>query len=1033
MLTGQPSVPGQYSYTLRATDNANGSNFADHTFSLNITPIQMIAPPPLHNELPGAQVGAPYSVTIAAAGGTAPYTFSPSAAGPIPPGLTLGADGTLSGTPTAAGVYAVAVVISDQAGHTHHLTFSVFVTATGTPDPMSAVSNDQLMDDASVGAPYRFALMEQRGGVAPFSWSVAAESTLPPGLAIVAGGNGVPDYLAGVPTTPGAYTFALTVTDAIGETVSPAFALNVSTLTLTPSEAAPGFVGVPYSLTLAPLGGVGPYAIQALPYWDMPPGLSLSASGVLSGTPTSAGGFAVRVLVTDSASATLSKLLLIAVDNAAGEAPTVRMAPRAIQLSYTQTFADPGPIAVGITTTSGTPAYTLAVEGIPGATLASAAGSAPGGTSVDLHVTTLGTGTYAGVLALSAPGSSLLVDSIPITVTVASVPPCTYTVSPGSTTMGAGAGGGSFALATSGACSWSAAVSDPWIALTSGASGTGAATIAYSVAANAGAAQRSGTISINGSVYTITQFGSACSFAINPAGLSAPASGGIASISVVASDSSCAWNASDLGASPASGMGNGTVTVTIPPNTNPGSQVLTATIAGQPFTVIESGIDCTVAISPSMASFADAGGIGTASITTAAACSYSTTSSPSWISLDSGSTGIGSGALHYTVSANSATTPRTGSVAIGGQTLTISQGAAACSVTLDTTLLGSPFGAGAGSGVIGVMTNGSNCAWSVSSNANWVTFAPNASSGNGSVNIGIAANPSTLSRSASVSIGGQSVTIAQSGQACSYALQSSTGTVPASGGSGSVGVLTPAACSWNPVSSDPSWLSAGGGAAGSGSAVFVAAVNPDPSPRTATLTIAGLTFTVTQPAAACTFSLDATSISVSGDGAASTSFAVGSGSPSCAPAPVSYANWITSVSTSFAGTSGTVSYTVQPNPYPSPRSGVIQIGDQSFTVTQGLAQSSCLYSLHAYGAAFNRGGGGGDVFGSPSALGCDPTATIGTDQPSFIALLPLSGPVNDIFTEPYSVAPFDTPLTAVIRLGRITFGGQLFVVKQVSW
>ncbi|MBZ5560561.1 MAG: hypothetical protein LAO77_25175, partial [Acidobacteriia bacterium] len=88
---------------------------------------------------------------------------------------------------------------------------------------------------------------------------------------------------------------------------------------------------------------------------------------------------------------------------------------------------------------------------------------------------------------------------------------------------------------------------------------------------------------------------------------------------------------------------------------------------------------------------------------------------------------------------------------------------------------------------------------------------------------------------------------------------------------------------------------------------------------------------------------------------------------------------------------------------------------------------------HAYGAVFNRGGGGGDVFGSPSALGCDPTSTIGTDQPSFITLLLLSGPVNDIFTQPFSVLPFDTPLTAVIRRGRITFGGQIFVVKQVSW
>ncbi len=82
---------------------------------------------------------------------------------------------------------------------------------------------------------------------------------------------------------------------------------------------------------------------------------------------------------------------------------------------------------------------------------------------------------------------------------------------------------------------------------------------------------------------------------------------------------------------------------------------------------------------------------------------------------------------------------------------------------------------------------------------------------------------------------------------------------------------------------------------------------------------------------------------------------------------------------------------------------------------------------------FNRGGGGGDVFGSATDTSCNPGPTIGTDQPSFISLGPLLGPTADVFTQPFSVAPFNTPLIAVTRRGRITFGGQIFVVKQVSW
>jgi len=171
---------------------------------------------------------------------------------------------------------------------------------------------------------------------------------------------------------------------------------------------------------------------------------------------------------------------------------------------------------------------------------------------------------------------------------------------------------------------------------------------------------------------------------------------------------------------------------------------------------------------------------------------------------------------------------------------------------------------------------------------------------------------------------------------------------------------------------------------------------------------------------------------VSGDGATGASFSF-SGPAACTPAPVSFANWITVDQTTFSGGLGSVTYSVQANPLSAARSGVIQIGEQTFTIAQAISQSACRYSLHAYGAVFNRGGGGGDVLGSGSDTACDPAPTIGTDAPSFISLRPLSGPVLDVFTQPFTIAPFETTLTAVIRRGRITFGGQIFVVKQVSW
>jgi hypothetical protein len=131
----------------------------------------------------------------------------------------------------------------------------------------------------------------------------------------------------------------------------------------------------------------------------------------------------------------------------------------------------------------------------------------------------------------------------------------------------------------------------------------------------------------------------------------------------------------------------------------------------------------------------------------------------------------------------------------------------------------------------------------------------------------------------------------------------------------------------------------------------------------------------------------------------------------------------------FNGTSGTVQYTVLPNPGTSNRVGTIRVGEQNFTVTE--TGGACGFSLNSYSALVGPlGDATHNVFGSPSALGCTPT--VGTDQPGFITIGSLFGPVSNIFTLPYTVVPFNS-ITPSLRLGRITFGGQIFVVKQTSY
>ena len=123
--------------------------------------------------------------------------------------------------------------------------------------------------------------------------------------------------------------------------------------------------------------------------------------------------------------------------------------------------------------------------------------------------------------------------------------------------------------------------------------------------------------------------------------------------------------------------GTNTVTVTVPQFSTGGTRQLTATIAGQTFTVNQTGVDCTVALSPYSASAPATGTLaertGSVAVTTPAGCSYATVLGPSWITVTSGETGTGSGTLVYVVDPNSTTTPRTGTLTIGGQAFQITQ------------------------------------------------------------------------------------------------------------------------------------------------------------------------------------------------------------------------------------------------------------------------------------------------------------------------------------------------------------------------
>ena len=91
---------------------------------------------------------------------------------------------------------------------------------------------------------------------------------------------------------------------------------------------------------------------------------------------------------------------------------------------------------------------------------------------------------------------------------------CTNTITPTSQVIGAGGGTGSINVASSGTCSWTTSNTSSWVAITSGASGTGNGTVWYSVSANTGTAARTAGLTVAGNIFTVNQSGVQATYTI---------------------------------------------------------------------------------------------------------------------------------------------------------------------------------------------------------------------------------------------------------------------------------------------------------------------------------------------------------------------------------------------------------------------------------------------------------------------------------------------------------------------------------------
>jgi len=302
----------------------------------------------------------------------------------------------------------------DESNNT--ITFNITISAPTSPLTVSPAASA----NPTVGQSFT-QQMSTTGGTSPYTYALVAGS-LPPGITF----NGSTGAFGGSATASGGYNFSIKVTDsaATPNTFTKPYQMNVgaATLSISPGTLPNGTATVAYSQQMSASGGIAPYS-YAMDTTNFPGGgtpLSISSTGLISGTPTTAGTATFRIVVTDSTSGT----------------------PAIATANYSMTI-DPlpppvaGPVSLPVAYNSNLNPVTLSLSG--GAASSVAIGTAPLHGSTSVSGTTIKytpTTGYNGPDSFTYTATNVGGTSSPATVSVTMTAP-TITVSPSGTALSA--------------------------------------------------------------------------------------------------------------------------------------------------------------------------------------------------------------------------------------------------------------------------------------------------------------------------------------------------------------------------------------------------------------------------------------------------------------------------------------------------------------------------------------------------------------------------------------------------------------------
>lgn len=214
VLSGTPLTAGTLRVAVEVRDESSPAASVSTVYDLRVRPLLRLAGP---GTLVNGYLNNAYAEQISATGGAPPYTFTSEAGSQIPPGLRLGADGGVTGTPNDSGAYTLRVRVTDSDPQPQTASGELDVSISSPPLLLEWATQD--VPQARVGTPYYYVL--KVAGASSVTWELKAGST-PLGI----GFDAQTGALVGAANQTGSYGFTISATSGLSS-INRTFTLKV--------------------------------------------------------------------------------------------------------------------------------------------------------------------------------------------------------------------------------------------------------------------------------------------------------------------------------------------------------------------------------------------------------------------------------------------------------------------------------------------------------------------------------------------------------------------------------------------------------------------------------------------------------------------------------------------------------------------------------------------------------------------------------------------------------------------------------------